>query len=59
MEYLYRITLKEACFSIIVNSNKIVIKTAPIGNWMKGKNINFIINWVKSKKGTIEYVTAD
>lgn len=54
---LYRITLSYACFGIETN-NKIVIFTAPIGKWMIGKNIEFIKNWVKRKKGKIEQLTT-
>jgi len=52
MEELYQITLSYACAGIII-TNDIVVKTAPIFNWMKGKQLNQIKNWVYNKKGTV------
>lgn len=49
----YRIVLSYACFGIRTE-NDIVIETAPIGSWMKGKHISKIIQWVFSKGGTCE-----
>jgi len=51
----YRINLKYACFGI-EEKNGLVVKTAPIGRWMIGKEISVIKNWVVSKKGKIEKV---
>ena len=55
MEILYQITLSYACASIIVKNN-IVIKTAPIFNWMIGKNLMEIRYWVDKKMGSITKV---
>jgi len=52
MEGLYQIKLSYATFGISTY-NDIVIKTAPIGKWMIGKDINFIINWTFKKGGTV------
>ena len=52
MKELYQITLPYACAGIIIENN-IVVKAAPIFNWMKGKNLNEIKRWVNNKKGTI------
>jgi len=50
---LYRIVFKHACFGVI-EKNGIVIKVAPIGKWMMGKEISVIENWVISRKGKIQ-----
>jgi len=31
--------------------NSIIVETAPIGKWMRGKNIEGIKGWVKKKGG--------
>jgi hypothetical protein len=55
MSELYQITLSYACAGIVVQDN-IVIKTAPIFNWMIGKKLNQIKTWVYNKKGQINKV---
>lgn len=52
MKELYQITLSYACAGIVLE-NQIVTKTAPIFNWMKGKNIDQVKNWVDKKQGKI------
>jgi len=48
----YWVSLPYATFGIAIdNLNFKVIKTAPIGKWMIGKDISYIRNWVKSKQG--------
>lgn len=49
---LYYIDIKYATFGIL-EENNIVKKSAPIGSWMIGKNIEFIKSWVKKKNGEI------
>lgn len=48
----YYIDTGYATFGIAEKGGIIKI-TAPIGKWMIGKNIIFIKQWVKSKRGTI------
>jgi len=50
---LYIIDLPYANFGIIAD-NDIVIRAAPIGDWMVGKNVAFISRWVNKKGGTIK-----
>lgn len=50
----YRINLAYATFGIKVDDNFKVIKTAPIGKWMMGKDISYIQMWVYKKGGKIE-----
>ena len=50
---LYIINLSYATFGIVVD-NDTVIRAAPIGSWMVGKNITFISRWVSKKGGTIK-----
>ena len=45
----YYIDIHYATFGIAVKDN-IVVKTAPIGNWMIGKDFQFIYDWVVNKK---------
>lgn len=52
MKEIYQITLSYACAGIILKDN-IVIKTAPIFHWMKGKTLEQVKIWVYNKKGTI------
>jgi len=49
---LYQIKLSYATFGIMVENN-IVVEAAPIGKWMVGKELDYIVTWVKSKKGEI------
>ena len=50
---LYIIDLPYAHFGIEVENDK-VIRTAPIGGWMYGRDISFISQWVHKKNGTIK-----
>ena len=52
MEELYQITLSYACAGITIK-NEVVVKTAPIFGWMKGKHTSEIKKWISNKKGTI------
>lgn len=54
-ETLYRIELSYACYGIIIK-HAIVVHSPPIAKWMVGKNISFIKEWVKKKKGKIKEV---
>lgn len=54
---LFWIDIGYACFGAIVDNSGIVIDVAPIGKWMKGKNINDIISWVRKKRGTVIWVS--
>lgn len=51
----YQITLIDppACFGITVK-DFIVVKAAPMGAWMVGKNINHVSAWVSKKGGKIQ-----
>jgi len=53
---LYWISLHYATFGIVVDDDLKVVGAAPIGQWMIGKDISYIQNWVKLKKGTIREV---
>ena len=55
---LYQVTLPYACFGLITDSliNGTVRDAAPIGKWMVGKRLSFIVEWVGRKKGKVEYV---
>lgn len=55
MSRLYQITLDYACFGVTLRAG-VVVTTAPIARWMKGKTLEEITEWVKSKGGTIEHV---
>ena len=48
----YRVDLKYACFSIIVEEG-VCTEAAPIGHWMKGKSIHTIKRWVIGKHGSL------
>ncbi len=50
---LYRIDLPYACYGIITK-RCVVVRVPPIAKWMVGKNILFIKEWVRKKKGKIE-----
>lgn len=50
----YWISLSYATFGIQTNECNIVVNTAPIANWMKGKTILEIYAWVLKKKGIIK-----
>lgn len=50
---LYVINLPYANFGIIVE-NDIIIKTPPIGQWMMGRDVSFVSQWVNKKGGTTE-----
>jgi hypothetical protein len=52
---LYYISLNYATFGVFTE-NDIVIAAAPIGQWMIGKNIEYIRKWVENKKGIIKEV---
>lgn len=54
-EELYQIILSNAVAGIIIK-NDIVIKAAPIFDWMIGKNINQIKMWVYNKQGKINKI---
>jgi hypothetical protein len=54
-EELYQITLSYACGGVVIQNN-LVIRTAPIFNWMLGKDLNEIKNWVCKKKGQINKI---
>lgn len=56
MNRIYQIKLSYATFVIITNKDDIVVRTAPIGKWMKGKSIYQIQNWVKRKNGIIKKI---
>jgi len=49
----YRVTLSYACFGIEVERGY-VTSSAPIGRWMIGKSLHYVIHWVHKKKGRIE-----
>jgi len=55
MKEYYQIILSYACAGIITE-NDIVIKTAPIFNWMIGKNIVYVKTWVYKKNGVINKI---
>ena len=55
-EELYQIILTYVCANIIIQ-NGIVIKTAPIFNWMMGKNLIEVQFWVYNKNGVINKIT--
>jgi len=53
---------KEKLFSIstdyfvagILVKNKVIVKTAPILNWAKGKTLSQLEDWLKTKNGKIQ-----
>lgn len=49
---IYQIDMGYFCAGIIVEKD-IIIETAPILNWSKGKNIRELQQWVEKKKGKI------
>ena len=51
---MWVINLPYAVFAVFTDTQDIIVETAPIGNWMKGKHLNRIKEWVTQKKGTIE-----
>lgn len=57
MRILYQITLSYACAGIIVLNN-VVIESAPIFNWMIGKNMVDICIWLAKKRGKLVKVTT-
>ena len=52
---IYRIVLSYAVYGIEVHAGK-VVDAAPMGEWMVGKNIEYIKRWVRRKGGTMEKV---
>jgi len=55
LRQIYQITLSYATYGIIVD-NGIVIHAPPIAQWMIGKHINEIMDWVNRKHGTIDNI---
>lgn len=49
------INLPYACFGII-SLDGMIIDTAPIAAWMKGKNLQDIKPWLKKKKAAVEEI---
>lgn len=39
-----------ACGGVICNDKGIVVRTAPIFNWMKGKQASQVLSWKRIKK---------
>lgn len=52
----FQITTVYGCFGIDVEEDT-VTETAPIAKWMKGKNINYIKQWVNKKSGRIQEIS--
>jgi hypothetical protein len=52
---LYQIKLSYACFEIEVTGDTIT-KAAPIGEWMVGKGIGGVEQWVRGRGGRIKRV---
>jgi len=52
MERLFQIDIGYACFGI-VSENSIVIQTAPIANWMKGKRLKEIKPYLLKKRAKV------
>ena len=50
---MYQIILPYAVFGIVTDEQGIVVASAPIGDWMKGKHLNRVKEWIQTKKGTI------
>ena len=48
---LYQIRRGSSTFGIITK-NDIVVETAPIGRWMKGKDISVIKRWCRDQLNT-------
>jgi len=40
----------------LIVEDGVVVETAPILGWTKGKRIDFIEDWVRRKKGKIEKI---
>lgn len=56
MKQLFQITTNFACFGVEVE-NEIVTKSAPIGKWTLGKNINGVKSvYEKKYKGTVSLI---
>lgn len=53
MTQLYRISLPYATFGVEVR-DAVIVDSAPIGRWMRGKALLFVKRWVAGKMGTCE-----
>jgi len=51
-ERLFQIDVGYACFGIVSKDN-VVINTAPIASWMKGKTLIEIKPWLIKKKAKV------
>lgn len=57
-EQLYIVKLPYACYNLIIEDNK-VKQAPPIADWMKGKSLKYIGNWIKNKNGTFEIIKGE
>jgi len=56
MDKLYRIEMTYMCAGVITNDKGIIIKTAPILRWSKGKHISAVERWCKNHKKFISFM---
>ena len=48
-----------ACGLLIVNEDKTIVGSAPIYKWMRGKKLDFVVDYLRRKGQLIEYVYLD
>lgn len=46
---LYQLTSKYACAGVEVDENHVIVKTAPIYKWMRGKKARYCIDYLKER----------
>jgi len=57
-EKLMRITSSYFCAGVILNSKEIIIETAPILKWSKGRDLWWFEKYCKKKKWGMEIITS-
>jgi len=55
---LYYIDTGYGCGGVITNKKNIIVETAPIFKWTKGKHINYVTTYFKKKKQLKQFKKA-
>lgn len=53
---LWQVTVPYACAGIMADAEGVIQVTAPIFQWMAGKTISEIEQWVRVRRGTLQPV---
>lgn len=55
-KYWFIVYLPYATATVDIDENKIIVDSAPIFKWARGKKFSEFRNWVYKKKGSITYL---